>query len=167
MISKERLEDLLRRSAVRAGSPVWRRVRPRMETIAVRAADIVAQPLRADLARLWNEVNGRHEEVDRLREELNRLREEFYDARRRLDDFEHHNKLMPEQVAAIEARLSDLEAGASTAAKNGGDNSGESTAVLDEIRTEHRRIRARLTAVALYEERIGRLENSIAERSSR
>ena len=59
------------------------------------------------------------------------------------------------QVAAIEARLADLDDDRRRGAAGGTD---DSRTALELIAAEHERIRARLAAVASYEERLRRLE---------
>lgn len=60
------------------------------------------------------------------------------------------------QVAAIEARLADLDDLRRRDAVAGTD---EQRTMLDMIAAEHERVRARLEAVASYEERLRRLES--------
>jgi hypothetical protein len=61
------------------------------------------------------------------------------------------------QVAAVEARLADLDDRLRRDAVDGGGNEAERT-MLEMISAEHERVRARLAAVASYEERLRRLE---------
>jgi chromosome segregation ATPase len=171
MNAGDRLTNVLRHSAARMGSPVWRRLRPRMETIANRAAaeaadraaeraithaDDVAGSLRGDLDQLRQEIGRLRGDVDALRGDVDTLRG-------RMDEAAHHNRLLPEQVAALEVRFGELEAERRLAVVDNGDAS-ESRTALDEIRSEHQRIRARLAVMASYEERLGRLENTISGR---
>lgn len=68
------------------------------------------------------------------------------------------------QVAAIESRLADLDdlvrrrELAASGESDAGVTGGEERALLDEIASEHERVRVRLAAVASYEERLRRLE---------
>lgn len=167
MNAGDRLTNVLRSSAARVGSPVWRRLRPRMETIAHRAAADVAAYAAADaLDRARSHADdlagALRGDIDRVREEIGRLRGDVDALRGRMDEAAHHNRLLPEQVAAIEVRLGDLEADRRIADIPEGDADTSRTA-LDEIRSEHQRIRARLAVVASYEERLGRLENAIKD----
>ncbi|WP_309111694.1 N-acetylneuraminate synthase family protein [Saccharothrix sp.] len=84
------------------------------------------------------------------------------------NDFQHHTRLLAEQVAAIEVRLGTLEADRRlpVGGAGDGDDSGEAAALLDAVRSEHSRVRARIAAVASYEERIHRLENALAHQPS-
>jgi hypothetical protein len=59
------------------------------------------------------------------------------------------------QVAAIEARLADLD---DRLRRDGAEGTDEQRATLDLIAAEHERVRVRLAAVAGYEERLRRLE---------
>lgn len=59
------------------------------------------------------------------------------------------------QVAAIEARLADLD---DLRRREGVTGTDDQRAMLDMITAEHERVRARLQAVASYEERLRRLE---------
>jgi hypothetical protein len=61
------------------------------------------------------------------------------------------------QVAAIEERLADLDDRLRRDAVEG-DATGDERTMLDMISAEHERVRARLAAVASYEERLRRLE---------
>lgn len=168
MNAGDRLTNVLRSSAARVGSPVWRRLRPRMETIAHRVATEAAAHAAADAVErarshtddLAGALRG---DIDRIHEEIGRLRGDVDVLRGRMDEAAHHNRLLPEQVAAIEVRLGDLEADRRIADVADGDADASRTA-LDEIRSEHQRIRARLAVMASYEERIGRLENAIDDR---
>ncbi|HKC27671.1 MAG TPA: hypothetical protein VKB75_06630 [Jatrophihabitans sp.] len=63
------------------------------------------------------------------------------------------------QVAAIEARLADIEDRLRRAPVEGSATDAERT-MLDLISAEHERVRVRLSAVASYEERLRRLETS-------
>ncbi|MGX7823593.1 hypothetical protein ACTG9Q_00720 [Actinokineospora sp. 24-640] len=93
------------------------------------------------------------------------------DHRRRLDEVERLQgwtaneleRVIP-QVASLEARLAavdDLLAGTPVA---DGAELGQARSLIEEIRREHAQIRVRLTGVAQYEERLGRLEDQVADR---
>ena len=62
------------------------------------------------------------------------------------------------QVAAIEARLADLDDALRHPTVEG---DGDERAMLDMIAAEHERVRVRLAAVASYEERLRRLETEL------
>jgi phage shock protein A len=68
------------------------------------------------------------------------------------------------QVAAIEARLADLDDRLRQADAAGPATEAERT-MLDLISTEHQRVRERLAAVSSYEERLRRLENGSSSSS--
>lgn len=93
------------------------------------------------------------------------------DHRRRLDEVERLQgwtaneleRVIP-QVASLEARLAsvdDLLAGTPAADKA---ELVQARSLIEEIRREHAQIRVRLTGVAQYEERLGRLEDQSADR---
>ena len=63
------------------------------------------------------------------------------------------------QVAAIEARLADLDDVIRRRAIEDGEVSEPERTMLDLITAEHERVRVRLAAVASYEERLRRLEH--------
>ena len=73
------------------------------------------------------------------------------------------------QFGTLEVRLGDLEQRLADArAEHGGaplDDAAlaEGRGLLDEVRTEHARIRARMQVVSAYEERLRRVEESVAE----
>lgn len=73
------------------------------------------------------------------------------------------------QFGTVEVRLADLEQRLEDArsASVGGAPDDEQLAagrsLLDEVRTEHARIRARMQVVSAYEERLRRVEESVAE----
>jgi chromosome segregation ATPase len=73
------------------------------------------------------------------------------------------------QFGTIEVRLADLEQRLRDARSFAGttppDDAGlaEAHSLVDEVRTEHARIRARMQVVSAYEERLRRVEESVAE----
>ncbi|HET7821757.1 MAG TPA: hypothetical protein VFL10_09540 [Ornithinibacter sp.] len=72
-------------------------------------------------------------------------------------------------VGALEVRLADLEqvladsASGVTATRPDDDQLAAGRTLLDEVRTEHARIRARMQVVSAYEERLRRVEESVTE----
>jgi exonuclease VII small subunit len=72
-------------------------------------------------------------------------------------------------VGSLEVRLADLEQGladlrsgvAATAPDD--DQLAAGRTLLDDVRTEHARIRARMQVVSAYEERLRRVEESVTE----
>ncbi|HEY8372422.1 MAG TPA: hypothetical protein VIL00_06725 [Pseudonocardiaceae bacterium] len=154
--------DMLREVARFVGGPVWRRLRPRIEAIAARQAEQATRQLA--------------EELRRLREDLERglssLHASLDDLRRRTDDLdgrsgwtENEVRRMGPHLAAVDERVAMLER---PAARSSGDTAEqtESRSVLEEVRAEHARIRARLTAIARFEERLARLEEAAARETA-
>lgn len=72
-------------------------------------------------------------------------------------------------VGALEVRLADLEqtladtASGVTATPLDDEQLAAGRTLLDEVRTEHARIRARMQVVSAYEERLRRVEESVTE----
>jgi hypothetical protein len=66
------------------------------------------------------------------------------------------------RLADLEQRLADVRAGV-TATPLDDDGLATGRGLLDEVRTEHARIRARMQVVSAYEERLRRVEESVAE----
>jgi uncharacterized coiled-coil protein SlyX len=74
-----------------------------------------------------------------------------------LEHIAHH-------LRALEQRLDDSESpGASVIATGTGAETSEAQNVLDEVRREHARIRARFQVISRYEERIRRLEQAVTK----
>ncbi|HWE91379.1 MAG TPA: hypothetical protein VG317_18105 [Pseudonocardiaceae bacterium] len=145
------LRDQLRTVAGEVGRPALRRLWARVEDIAARHAGKVAEDLavvRGELAEVRAAVAG--------------LRGELAEARGRLEPVEVELHRIGAQQAAVETRTSALERPAVT-----GDPDQRSVALVEEIRAEHARIRARLTAVAHYEERLGKVEEALRPTESR
>ena len=65
------------------------------------------------------------------------------------------------QLAALESRVEEKRQGA--AALSGAEPPSADAALLNEVRAEHERIRARLFTVTRYVERLERLESEVAE----
>ncbi|WP_051385974.1 hypothetical protein [Actinokineospora inagensis] len=153
--------DRLRDAARVVGAPVWRRLRPRIELIAQEHAT----PAAVAAARAHSRVDALVDELGALRAELT---PEIDDLGRRVDELEstvdwlngEHRRIAP-QLAAVEARLAELER--RPPAVEGAvseDEIGSVAALVEEIRVEHARVRTRLGLVARYEERITRLEDA-------
>jgi len=69
------------------------------------------------------------------------------------------------RLATLELRLDDARSGLSGDPGAGPDDEqlDAGRVLLDEVRTEHARIRARMQVVSAYEERLRRVEESVAE----
>ncbi|MDQ3402401.1 MAG: hypothetical protein M3548_03275 [Actinomycetota bacterium] len=93
------------------------------------------------------------------------------DMERRFGEVEHlqrwsANELerMIPQVAAIEARLASVDDALAAVPRAADDvELDQARSLIDEIRREHAQIRVRLTGVARYEERLGRLEEKLSD----
>lgn len=129
-------QEMLRKAVKRAGGPVLQRVRAKIGAMA-----------RFEM----------REEMDNLHHEVNRLRGDVDAINTRLDELWGHidwlygeNRRMAPHVAAQDSRIAKLEDPGAT----------EPEAELASVEAEHARVRARLDAIARYEERIARLEES-------
>lgn len=97
--------------------------------------DEVLEPVRAELGRVAGQADWTANEMARLQP----------------------------HVAALDARLEDLRVAFDDLSLSADDGETEQArGVLDEVRAEHAVIRERLSAIALYEERLRRLEESAA-----
>ncbi|MBC6451109.1 hypothetical protein [Actinokineospora xionganensis] len=155
MSDTEKAKELLRAAARQISSPVWRRIRPRIETIAARYAQ---QAERHAIDHADRTTQAMRDEIGALRREVEHLRHIADELRPRTDTATHEVRAMGTQVAAVDERLAVLERNVEIGIATDADN-GEARSLVDEIRDEHARVRARLTAMASYEERIGRLEH--------
>ncbi|MEV6897847.1 hypothetical protein [Amycolatopsis sp. NPDC051372] len=135
----------MKRIVREAGQPVMARIRPRIEQIA-------HDRLRPELDALRSSIDDLRKEVERVDMRCNDLDGHvkwLYDEQRRLAP---HLAALDSRVAAFErpgaaGRLTDrLEYSADEA---------------EEVRAEHARIRARLSAISKYEERLARVEEKL------
>lgn len=126
-----------------AGRPVFGRLRPRIEFIAMERLRPELDAVRADLGNL-------RRDVEQVTKDLDGHVKWLYDEQRRLAP----------HLAALEARVAAFERPGSVARLE--DRLEYSADEADEVRAEHARIRARLAAVSKYEERLARLEETIA-----
>jgi hypothetical protein len=143
-------KHVLRAIARRVGEPVWSRLWPRVEAVAERHATRVARQLRGELGDLRTELRA---ELAGLRETVDRLGALV----ERVEWTENEVRRIGPHVAAIDQRVAGLERAEPVA---GGD-AAEGRTLVDEIRSEHARIRARLSAVASYEHRIATMEQAV------
>jgi chromosome segregation ATPase len=147
--STEYGKEVLRAIARRAGAPIWHRVRPRVETIAAQRSAAVAQELHAEIADLRAE----------LRRDLADLRTAMDATRNLTDQVEWTQSRMGPQVAALDERVAQLEQ--PTTLTGTKEEEAEARTLVDEVRTEHAKVRARLSAVASYEHRIAKVEQTL------
>jgi hypothetical protein len=136
--------DLLREAARRFGTPVWRRLRPYVDTVVARRVDLHTRRL-----------------LDDLRTADAAARAELDQLGGRVAWTENEMRRMGTHLAAVDERLAGVERSPAPARQGEADEHGEARTLVDEVREEHARIRARLTAIACYEERIGRLEAAL------
>lgn len=148
----------VRTLARRSSAPLWNRLWPRVEDIASRIAEhrvgVVAAELRSELARL----------SDELRRDIEALRDEVAGTRPlagRIDWVDNVLARMGPHVAAVDERVGSLERGRVDADSPDEAERERARSLVDEVRAEHARVRARLTAIAQYEERITRLEKLV------
>jgi chromosome segregation ATPase len=82
---------------------------------------------------------------------------------RRLGEVERDLARIGPQVAALERRLEDVREALDvpTALSH---EAAEAQSLIEEVRREHERIRARVSAAARFEERLARLEEEVAQR---
>lgn len=81
------------------------------------------------------------------------------DLQARLGDAERELIRVSPQVAALEERLEDLRRRVESPEAPG--DLGEARTVLEDVRAEHARVRARITAATVFEERIRVLEERL------
>jgi chromosome segregation ATPase len=68
------------------------------------------------------------------------------------------------QAAALETRVEDIRQGSQLVAGSSAEVD-DARQVVDDVRREHQRVRARLTAISWYEDRIRKLEAQVGELS--
>lgn len=79
--------------------------------------------------------------------------------RRRLDDLERELVRLSPQVAALEERVEELRRRLDDPPFEATDDEhAEARRLVDEVRAEHARVRARITAATVFEERLRVLE---------
>jgi uncharacterized protein YlxW (UPF0749 family) len=144
-----RSRNALRVIARWTGSPVWSRIRPRVETIAADHSADVARQLRAELADLRAE----------LQLNVTDLRSAVAAADERINQVASTQDRLGPHVAAVDERLAVLER--PVPAPGDPAEQAEARSLVEEIRSEHARVRARLSAVASYEHRIAQLEQAL------
>lgn len=148
----------------------------------LRSADIrraAVAPVRPALRVLQNRIDNavraaeerRHRHAEQLAAELrdaqaaesaeqHRVRElRLGEVGGRIDELDDQLRRISAQLVALEERVGDLERPPVELAAEPADRR-EARSLLDEVRLEHRRTRSELAAIAFYEERIARLEQS-------
>ncbi len=165
----------LRRLAVAARqNPAWVRVQRKLDAVvAVRTvpalqevrdrvehldADVRAE-LRAELqAGLDGLRRSLDERCDALAGELRRLDDELRGVRDRYGEVAFDLDRLGPHVAALEVRIADRERWDGPVEVGDPGELTEARRLLDDVVREHERIRVRLSGIALYEERLRRLE---------
>ncbi|HEX3786847.1 MAG TPA: hypothetical protein VHW44_03230 [Pseudonocardiaceae bacterium] len=145
--------------------PVWNRV----ERIAAKHSALASERADRRFDEVWGRLDGSGRDIDRAHGRLDEvagwhtdLATEFRNLRDRVGKLEHELSRVGAQLGALDTRVAKTERPA--VVTTDGPPPAEAVALLDEIRAEHQRVRARLAAVASYEERIGRLETPQAAR---
>ncbi|SDC75978.1 hypothetical protein [Actinokineospora iranica] len=166
--------DRLRDTARLVGGPVWRRLRPRIEAIAREQIAPVAHDAGRRNDELAHELTALRDTVrDDLMGRVEALDHRLGEVGAAVDWLGNEQRRMAPQLAALESRLAELEHRAGRAIPSmdadppelgsGLDSGLDSVlSLVEEIRMEHARVRARLGLVARYEERIARLEDAAA-----
>ena len=158
-------------------NPVWARVQRKLDAVvairtepALRGVRERVEHVDADVrAQLRSELDGvrRHvdERCDALAGEVRRIEDEL----RRLSDGlaelrEQHGRVsfdvdrLGPHVAALEVRIADREHAEGPVEVGTPEDVPEARRLLDDVVREHERIRVRFSGIALYEERLRRLE---------
>jgi hypothetical protein len=128
--------------------PVLRVLQRRVDNAVRVAEDRMERRLAEEAGRLRAEKDAESAEQHRMRElRLAEITHELDDQVRRISS----------QLVALEHRVAELERSPVELAAEPADRR-EARGLLDEVRTEHNRVRAELATIAFYEERIARLE---------
>jgi septal ring factor EnvC (AmiA/AmiB activator) len=158
-------------------NPVWARVQRKLDAVvAVRTdpalqgvhervahldADVRAQ-LRAELDGLRHHVDERCDalagDVRRLEDELRRVADELAQLREQHGRVSFDVDRLGPHVAALEVRIADRERSEGPVEVGSPEDASEARRLLDEVVREHERIRVRFSGIALYEERLRKLE---------
>jgi DNA repair exonuclease SbcCD ATPase subunit len=125
------------------------RVRGRIEGALERRLEELLAPIRQRL-------DTQHRRIAKLERQLGeRLPQAVEKANRATNELQ---RLEP-QLASLEQRLEELRQRYDTRIDPGtGDEQAEAARLVDLVRREHEQIRARMTAISWYEERLRRLE---------
>ena len=110
---------------------------------------------RVDAAIRWRAAETAGEAVDPVARRAQDLHDWVARVERTAEWSANELRRLAPQVAAIETRLGDLD---DLRRREGVDGTDDQRTMLDTIAAEHERVRARLEAVASYEERLRRLE---------
>jgi uncharacterized protein (UPF0335 family) len=146
--------------AVRTG-PALREVHERVERVEHLDADVRAQ-LRTELDGLRRHVDERCDafagDVRRIEGELRRLSDELAELREQHGRVSFDVDRLGPHVAALEVRIADREHAGGPVEVGSPEDVPEARRLLDDVVREHERIRVRFSGIALYEERLRKLE---------
>jgi hypothetical protein len=138
--------------------PALRGVRERVEHVD---ADVRAQ-LRAELDGVRRHVDERcdalADEVRRVEDELRRVSDGLAELREQHGRVSFDVDRLGPHVAALEVRIADRERAGGPVEVGTPEDVPEARRLLDEVAREHERIRVRFSGIALYEERLRKLE---------
>ncbi|WP_156758483.1 hypothetical protein [Actinokineospora pegani] len=157
------LPERLRTTARQAGRPLWMKFRGRVEALISERITEASHDWRGRDDALRERIDEQQEQIRILSTDLATA---VADADRRLhevaasvDWLDHEHRRMSPQIAAAEARLAELERRAARPDLAAAEQADPALAALvEELRAEHAKIRARLGTVSRYEERLARLE---------
>jgi chromosome segregation ATPase len=147
-------KDALRTFAKWTGTPLWNRLRPRIETIVIERSDAVAGKLSAEIAELRTDL---HQQLSDLRVELATT----HTLAAELDWAQNELRRITPHIAAVDERVGVLERTKAIYLDTDTEQQSEARSLVEEIRAEHAKIRARLSAVASYEHRIAKMEQAL------
>lgn len=141
-----------------------------------RATIVGTKGLRARVAKHTSAISTLKARVDEQQQRLGRQDQRLGDLEARVKDLDRATVLdttererRDAQFGTLEVRLADLEqrladsAAGATGIPLDDEQLAQGRGLLDEVRTEHSRIRARMQVVSAYEERLRRVEESVAE----
>ncbi|MGR6965915.1 hypothetical protein ACU610_15755 [Geodermatophilus sp. URMC 61] len=168
----------LRRLAVAARvNPVWARVQRKLDAVVAVRAEPALQGLRdrvehvdtglraelqSGLDALRRTVDERCDalvgDVRRLEDELRRVSDELAELREQHGRVSFDVDRLGPHVAALEVRMADRERAEGAVEVGSPGDVPEARRLLDEVLREHERIRVRFSGMALYEERLRKLE---------
>ena len=168
----------LRRLAVAARvNPLWARVQRKLDTVVAVRTDPALQGVRdrvehvdtdlraelqAGLDVLRRTVDERCDalagDVRRLEDELRRVSDELAGLREQHGRVSFDVDRLGPHVAALEVRIADRERAERPVEVGSPEDLSEARRLLDDVVREHERIRVRFSGIALYEERLRKLE---------
>ncbi len=168
----------LRRLAVAARvNPLWARVQRKLDTVVAVRTDPALQGVRdrlehvdtglraelqAGLDALRRTVDERcdalADDVRRLEDEVRRVSDELAGLREQHGRVSFDVDRLGPHVAALEVRIADRERAETPVEVGSPEDLTEARRLLDEVVREHERIRVRFSGIALYEERLRKLE---------